>query len=45
MEVLERVESLEETVAWFVREMRASRIEDNAARIADNEAWEKNFLL
>ncbi|MBF0538699.1 MAG: hypothetical protein HQL03_10655 [Nitrospirae bacterium] len=47
MEVFERVESLEETVAWFVREMRALRIEDNKAwekkRKEDNETWEKKM--
>ncbi|MBF0539312.1 MAG: hypothetical protein HQL03_13775, partial [Nitrospirae bacterium] len=43
MEVLERVESLEETVAWFVREMREARREDNEAWEKKMEAWEKKI--
>ncbi|KJU87104.1 hypothetical protein MBAV_000708 [Candidatus Magnetobacterium bavaricum] len=54
MEVLERVESLEETVAWFVRESRAERIEDNKKwekkmeaekqqRIENDKKWEKKM--
>ncbi|MBF0591087.1 MAG: hypothetical protein HQL02_03260 [Nitrospirae bacterium] len=40
MEVIERVESLEETVAWFVRETRASHDRLERSRIEDKKVFE-----